>query len=309
VQVMARLAQQTGQRLPLATLFEHPTVEKLAAVLQSDSQLVTWNALVPIKTSGTKTPLYIAHGAGMNVLIYKSLSNNLDADQPVYGLQAKGLNGIDEPWDTVEDMAADYVAAITAANPAGPYALAGYSFGGIIAYEMARQLLAAGREVKFLGVFDTYAEQSDYYDPWLMKHYRRATYFLKNAGYKIWLMRQRPMEIIRLRLQTMRRTLVAKFTHITDEQYELLNGHPRRLGVVRELAQRNYRLTPQHVQVHVFRCAERLYYLQDAVHLGWQKVATGGVRVHDMPGNHFTMFSQPHDAACARVLQAALNEA
>ena len=307
VRVMARLAKETGQRLPLATLFEHPTVEKLAVALQPDSKLITWDALVPIKPNGTKTPLYIVHGAGMNVLIYRAMSQQMDADQPVYGLQAKGLNGIDEPSESIEAMAADYVAAITAANPHGPYALAGYSFGGIIAFEMARQLLAAGREVKFLGLFDTYAEQSDYYDPWLVKHVRRGVYFLKNVGYKMLLLGKRPKEIIRLRLQTMRRATVERLKYTKNEQYELMNGHSYRLGVVQELAQRNYRLVPQPVQVHLFRCSEHLYYQEDATYMGWQKFAQAGVQVHDMPGNHFNLFAPPHDEACARIVQAALD--
>jgi amino acid adenylation domain-containing protein len=307
VRVMARLAKKTGQRVPLATLFEHPTVEKLALALEPDSQLITWDVLVPIKPQGTKTPLYIVHGAGMNVLIYKAMSQQMDADQPVYGLQAKGLNGLDAPSESVEAMAADYVAAITAANPHGPYALAGYSFGGIIAFEMARQLLAAGREVKFLGLFDTYAEQSDYHDPWLRRHVRHSLYVLKNIAYKCWLLSKHPKEVLRLRLQSMRRATVGKLKYSKGEQYELINGHSYRLGVVQEVAQRNYRLVPQPLAVQLFRCAERLYYTSDATYMGWREFALGGVQVHDMPGNHFNLFAPPHDAACARIVQAALN--
>jgi thioesterase domain-containing protein len=204
-------------------------------------------------------------------------------------------------------MAADYVAAITAANPHGPYALAGYSFGGIIAFEMARQLLAAGREVKFLGLFDTYAEQSDYHDPWLLRHVRHSLYVLKNVVYKCWLLSKHPKEVLRLRLQSMRRATVEKLKYTKDEQYELINGHSYRLGQVQEVAQRNYRLAPQPVRVQLFRCVERLYYTSDATHLGWREFALGGVQPHDMPGNHFNLFAPPHDAACARIVQAALD--
>jgi amino acid adenylation domain-containing protein len=307
VRVMARLAQETGQRLPLATLFEHPTVEKLALALAPDSQLITWDVLVPIKPHGTKTPLYIVHGAGMNVLIYNAMSQQMAADQPVYGLQAKGLNGIDEPSGSVEAMAADYVAAIVAANPHGPYALAGYSFGGVIAFEMARQLLAAGREVRFLGLFDTNAEQSDHHEPWLRKHWRRSLYTLQNVAYKCWLLSQRPKAVLSLRLQSMRRATIGKLKHAKEEQYELINGHSYRLGQVQAEAQHNYRLVPQPLRVHLFRCTERLYYISDTAHMGWGEFALGGVQVHDMPGNHFNLFAPPHDAACAHVLQAALD--
>jgi len=307
VRVMARLQQETGRRLPLATLFERPTVEGLAVALQPDSQLITWDSLVPIKPQGTKTPLYIVHGAGMNVLIYKMMSHYMDAEQPVYGLQARGLNGIDEPADSIEEMAADYVAAITAANPHGPYALAGYSFGGVIAFEMARQLLAAGRPVTFVGRFDTYADQSDYYDPWLPKYWRRGVYALKNIGYKLLLLSKHPKAIIGLKLASWRRATLDRFKYSRAEQYELVNGHPPRMGAAQETAHRNYRLTPQPVAVHLFRCTEHTYYLQDPEYLGWRELAQGGVQIHEVPGNHFNLFASPHDAACARVLQAALD--
>ena len=88
-------------------------------------------------------PLYIVHGAGLNVLLFNALAMNMDDEQPVYGLQARGLNGIDEPLDVMEDIAANYISEIIAQNPTGPYALAGYSLGGTIAYEMARQWVDA----------------------------------------------------------------------------------------------------------------------------------------------------------------------
>jgi amino acid adenylation domain-containing protein len=307
VRVMARLQQETGLRLPLATLFEHPTVEGLAAALEPEGELITWDCLVPIKPTGSKTPLYIVHGAGMNVLIYKMMAHYMDAEQPVYGLQARGLNGLDAPAESIEEMAADYVAAITAANPQGPYALAGYSFGGIIAFEMARQLRAAGRPVTFVGLFDTYADQSDYYDPWLPKHWRRSVYFVQNMAYKLWLLCKHPRSIIGLKLAAWRRATLDRFKYTRAEQFEMMNGHSPRMGAAQEVAHRNYRLAPQPVAVHLFRCTEHAYYLQDAEYLGWREFAQGGVQIHEVPGNHFNLFAAPHDAACARVLQAALD--
>src|SRR3984885_4915904 len=139
VKVMTKIERLTGKRLPLASLFEKPTVERQARLLDLDGRSVTWDSLVPIKPRGNKMPLYIVHGAGLNVLLFNAVAMGLSPDQPVYGLQAKGLNGIDEPYNKIEDMAAHYISAITRQNPNGPYALAGFSFGGIIAFEMARQ--------------------------------------------------------------------------------------------------------------------------------------------------------------------------
>jgi amino acid adenylation domain-containing protein len=308
VQVMSRLAEATGQRLPLATLFEHPTVAKLAAVLQQDSPSAAWHSLVPIKPQGTRTPLYIVHGAGFNVLIFNALSKQMAPDQPVYGLQAKGLDGTEEPAASVEEMAAHYVAAITAANPSGPYALAGYSFGGIIAFEMARQLTAAGRQVVFLGMFDTYAERTTHYDPWLRKKWKQGMKRAYNLFYNLVALKNSPHEAIRLKVQSLRRATIERLRYSPAEQYERINGHSYQLGLVHAQAQHQYQLQPQAVVVHVFRSKERLYYMEDSTYLGWKEFATAGVKTYDLPGNHFHMFAPPHDIECARILQAALDQ-
>src|SRR5690606_37216807 len=108
-----------------------------------------WAPLVPIRTGGTRTPLFLAHAVGGNVLNYQHLAKKLPADQPVYGLQAIGLDGHTPPLQRVEDMARRYVAEIRQVQPQGPYRLAGGSMGGIIAFEMAQQLVAAGQQVAF----------------------------------------------------------------------------------------------------------------------------------------------------------------
>ncbi|RZK59633.1 MAG: non-ribosomal peptide synthetase, partial [Hymenobacter sp.] len=308
VQVMARLAQETGQRLPLATLFEHPTVEKLAALLDQDAKPAPWSSLVPIKPQGTKTPLYIVHGAGLNVLIFKAMSSKMAPDQPVYGLQAKGLDGVQEPCESVEDMAAHYIEAIVGANPTGPYALAGYSYGGIVAFEMARQLTAVGKQVTFLGLFDTYAEETEYSDPPLHRRIKKGAFLLKRLLYNLVVMKNHPREALRLKIQSIKRATIERLRHSPAEQYELVSGHSYKLGKANELAQRKFRLQPQHTTVHVFRCTERLYYLEDATHLGWTKFALGSVKTYDFPGNHFQMFAPPHDVECARILQMALDQ-
>ena len=141
-------------------------------------------------------PLYIVHGAGLNVLLFNALAMNMDEEQPVYGLQAKGLNGIDEPLDVMEDIAANYIAEILAQNPHGPYALAGYSLGGTIAYEMANQLMAMGKEVKVLAVFDTYAKQTDIYDPLAKRIFNRIWLFIMKLLYSFVLFFQDPKRTI-----------------------------------------------------------------------------------------------------------------
>ncbi|HEX4851336.1 MAG TPA: amino acid adenylation domain-containing protein, partial [Puia sp.] len=160
IKVMKKLEEKTGQRLPITALFEAPTVEKLSLMLHLDKKSISWKSLVPIKPNGSKPTLYIVHGSGLTVLIFSALAKGMDPDQPVFGLQARGLNG-EDPLDTIEDIAAYYISEILEQNPDGPFCLAGYSFGGVVAFEMAKQLAAMGKEIKMLAIFDTNADNSE----------------------------------------------------------------------------------------------------------------------------------------------------
>src|SRR5262249_20922863 len=106
-------------------------------------------------------PFFCIHPAGGTVFCYKELSNLLGPEQPFYGLQARGLNGEQAPATRVEDMAADYIDALRTVQPAGPYALGGWSIGGVVAFEMARQLEAQGQRVDRLALLDSDFPEKD----------------------------------------------------------------------------------------------------------------------------------------------------
>ncbi|MFI1719472.1 amino acid adenylation domain-containing protein, partial [Streptomyces litmocidini] len=154
VRLMARIARGTGRSLPLSTLFARPTIELLArAVREADGGEEGREALVPVRTGGSRTPLVFVHPVGGDVLCYAELAELLGDDQPFYALQLP-----DTELTSVEAMAAHYVAAVREALPEGPYRLGGWSMGGIIALEMAAQLTAAGAEVELLTVIDLMVE-------------------------------------------------------------------------------------------------------------------------------------------------------
>jgi thioesterase domain-containing protein len=111
---------------------------------------------VPIQTAGTRPPFFCVHAVGGNVLNYRLLSRHLGDRQPFYGLQARGLGGDEAPHATVEEMAAGYIHEMRQEQPRGPYALGGASSGGVVAFEMAQQLRAAGERVSALVMLDTY---------------------------------------------------------------------------------------------------------------------------------------------------------
>ena len=127
--LFAQIEKLTGKNLPLATLFQAPTIDGISALLRREGRGSSWSSLVAIKPTGDRSPFFCVHAAGGNVLGYRSLASRLDPDQPVYGLQARGLDGADVPLESVEEMAAQYVREVRALQPAGPYYLGGACFG------------------------------------------------------------------------------------------------------------------------------------------------------------------------------------
>jgi aspartate racemase len=157
VQLFAEIEKIVGTNLPLATLLQASTIEELARVLGKKEWSAPWSSLVAIQPGSSKPPLFCVHPIGGNVLEYLNLLPYLGKEQPVYGLQAQGLDGKQTPLNRVEDMASYYIKEIHTVQPEGPYFLAGFSFGGAVAFEMARQLHAQGQKVAWLALCDTHS--------------------------------------------------------------------------------------------------------------------------------------------------------
>ncbi len=173
VRLFASVKREFGVEFPISVLFEAPTIADIAARITAQTgetadagagstapktseaprfvHLVPLNGVRPARAA----PLFIVAGMFGNVLNLRHLALNFSDARAVYGLQARGLIGADAPHETMEEAAADYIAEIRQVQPDGPYLLAGFSGGGITAYEMARQLRAAGEEVAVLALLDT----------------------------------------------------------------------------------------------------------------------------------------------------------
>lgn len=307
VRVMTQIEKRTGNRLPLASLLEQPTVKKLAAYL--DKKYITWDCLVPLKTKGNKTPIFIVHGANHNVLLYKNLAENLDDDQPVYALQAKGLSGDVEAHDSVTDMAADYISEIQTVNPDGPYALGGFSFGGIIAFEMARQLKAEGKEVKIVALFDTYVyPHYNYTNPLAKKTvatlYNIAQLFFMGINmFSSAKNFNRRAALLKLKFEG----LYLRFKYGSEKQQQMQFNRSLQVDKKTALAFYNFDLIPQDIEVTLFRCTENIYFAHDTKNLGWGKIALGGIRKHMVPGNHSEIFLSPAVEGVSKTLQNLLD--
>jgi amino acid adenylation domain-containing protein len=155
--MVAQVEKETGQRLPLATLFRTPTVEHLAAVLRGQVSELPYSPLVGLRTTGSARPIFCPPAVGGLPYYYAGLARELGRDQPVYGLQARGLYGAAPPFESLDEMAEAYIAAIKTIQPEGPYYLAGYCLGGVVAYAMALQLRQTGDPVGLLAVIDSAA--------------------------------------------------------------------------------------------------------------------------------------------------------
>ena len=154
LRLAARMRAALGRPVPLALLVEHPTVAALAAALRGGAHAAP-RPLVLLQPAGARPPFFCVHAVGGTVTELAPLARLLAPDRPVYGLQARGLEGEAEPLRGVPALAAAYVQAMRAAQPAGPYHLGGWSFGGMVAYEMGRLLQAAGERVAVVALLDT----------------------------------------------------------------------------------------------------------------------------------------------------------
>ncbi|MGQ0809754.1 MAG: amino acid adenylation domain-containing protein [Nitrospiraceae bacterium] len=147
LQMFNAIGQSLGKRVPMSLLFQAPTIESLAEVLSHTGCVVRWNSLVAIQPGGAKPPFFVVPGVGGNVLVFARLSKLLGQEQPFYGLQSRGLDGREQPFTRVEEMAAHYVQEIRTVSPKGPYLIGGTCTGGVVAYEMAQQLSGQGERV------------------------------------------------------------------------------------------------------------------------------------------------------------------
>jgi thioesterase domain-containing protein len=276
--------------------------------------------LVPLRRSGSRPPLYLAHPLAGVVFPYIPISRALGDDQPVYGLQAAGIDGQEAADPTVEAMAARYVAGIRAVQPRGPYFLAGYSFGSYLAYEMALQLEAAGERVPLVALMDEVAPVEGN-RPGL----RTLASLAVGPEGRSFLQHLRDYlalgdrEALRPSLRQWRGLLerAALATLLPDDAQNLVMGRPAMRPLL-ELAKIHWRETlryaplPRKGGVVLFKSEHwsrqpRIEKARWTHTLGWDALALGGVEVVPVSGDHLGMIRDPHAIRLAAGLRAAMN--
>lgn len=304
--VVVRLVKEIEQRLgatpPLAAIFEGPTIERLALAL-ARTERRPFSPLVAIKPEGTQNPLFCIHPLGGNVICYADLARHLPAGRPVYGLQAPGMGEGEAPYGDFATMAAGYLAEIRAVQPKGPYYLAGYSFGGLVAHVMARQIAASGERVALLAMLDspnphTIADEVKYTD---------------SAGLLVSVFFALDLSLEQLRAMGDERTQLA-FVLEAAQRAALVppNGTLAEAERYFALCKINHRMpfpTERYDgRVVLLRGKEGALRLTEDPELGWGRLAAS-VEVIWVPGSHETMLSPPHAPAVAAALARVLQDA
>jgi acetoacetyl-CoA synthetase len=154
VSLFLEIEREMGRSLPITAIYDAPTLATMGALLEQPS-IRAFTPLILLK-SGVGKPIFIVHGLGGTVIELSQLGMLIRTQRPVYAIQAKGVDGSEEPFDSIASMADYYLDTIREIQFRGPYILAGYSFGGVVAFEMARRLSAEGEEIALLALLDSY---------------------------------------------------------------------------------------------------------------------------------------------------------
>lgn len=155
--LFTEIAQACGRELPPVMIYHAPTISALAAVLE-ESEAPRVPPLVQLKAGSAEPSVFITHGLGGSVMDFFQVVKHIQTPRAIYGVQQKGIDGAEEPSQSIEEMARYSLEAVKQLQPHGPYLLVGYSLGGLVTLEMARQLNAAGETVALLAMLDSYPE-------------------------------------------------------------------------------------------------------------------------------------------------------
>jgi len=315
VRLFADIEKAFGRSLPLATLFQAPTVEQLAAKLREEGWEAPWSSLVVIQGGKGRAPFLCVPGVGGNILGFYDLARQLGPDQPVYGLQAPGLDGKREPLTRIEDMASHYIKEIKAVLPEGPFLLGGASFGGSVAFEMARQLETEGHSVALVAMFDAFAPGGGNSSPWLSTMRRRLKRYGVRLAYhgKNLLLGSERSSYIRSKSRTLRRRIRSRIWQMIYSSYSGRSKPlPRVLQDVREagyLANKQYVAKPYGGKVTLFRAGLRSAADAGTQDMGWSRLARGGVEIREVPGDHVNMLLRPQVGLLAEQLRDCIGKA
>jgi thioesterase domain-containing protein len=293
----ARVVTQTskvlGKELPLATFFQAPTIEQLAALFRQQGWSASRSLLVPFQRRGSKPPFFCVLGG-------IALARYMAPDQPFYLFRAYGYDGVHAP-STVEDIASGYLKEIRSLQPQGPYYLGGHSFGGLVAFEMAQQLRRQGQEVALLALLDPTNPQhevpfgSSFIDKSSISASASRALLPRTARWEKWLrlsLRQRSFWIWQGTLEHLSRKLQFFLcqAYLSADRPIPLSLQPAYVTTLHQRAIRQYRAQPYPGQAFLVVTKERPAHF----HSTWARLVPQDLEVCEVSGTHMGMFDEEH---------------
>ncbi|MUG96484.1 amino acid adenylation domain-containing protein [Scytonema sp. UIC 10036] len=315
VRLMAQIHDKFEHNLPISTLFENPTLEKLAAIVSQPYREISNSHLVTINPSGDKTPFFCIHGAGGNISPYFNISRRLGKDYPFYALEDR-LEQDRPEIVSVEETAARYLQEIRKVQPNGPYLLGGHCYGGVLAFEMARQLHNQGNTVGLLVVIDailpeTIVEPTEDDDAKFLLRIAESIKTENDVDFSV------PFEELRDLPLTEQLNLInkkANFIFSDAEIQDFLSYY--KLFKLHVQAMRNYIPQVYPLPITIFRASEEIIHDFDNPEwsssdplLGWGKCSSQPIQTVDIPGDHFSILVEPHIQDLTKQLKSCIDNA
>jgi acyl-coenzyme A synthetase/AMP-(fatty) acid ligase/thioesterase domain-containing protein len=298
VELVTQIEAIVHRHVPVELLVENPTIEQQAEVLRSGDWSLQWPAVVPLQLHGDRPPIFLVPAAATDVTALIGFARGIGNEQPFYGLQPPGLDGLRPPPSSIEEQAAYFVAELRRTHPKGPYFLGGTSFGGVVAFEMAQQLTRMGEQVAFVGLLDTHAAQF----PRMRWRVPIRFWIFRLLGNTMYQSPERTVKDIALeiigiwqarltnRIRKLRRRPLTRMGSYFDSFDKAL------------LARRRYRISPYPGKITLFRYAERpspMLYHSDPL-MGWSAVGES-LEIVDVPGTHSNLTPDDFQSVCDRL--------
>ncbi|MBE8987319.1 amino acid adenylation domain-containing protein [Nostoc sp. LEGE 12450] len=321
VKLFWQIEKTFNKNLPLAILFQSGTVEAIAKIICQEENIArnlasvttleqsksSWSSLVEIQPNGSKLPFFCIHGLGGEVLCFRELALHLGSDQPFYALQPQGLDGKQPLHTRVEDMATHYIQEIQTLQPNGPYFLGGYSFGSVVAFEMARQLQEQGKEVGILVILDSCRPGYSWRASFLKRVLLHLNNIVQQGPFYLW---ERAVQWSYWRKQRLQN----RYKRYLEEVLDLpANDNHLKIMDANTQAVSEYIFSPYPGRAILLRTdddsrGEAIGTRYDP-QFGWGELVTGKLDIHYIPGSHDGLFNEPHVQVLAETLRNCLIQA
>jgi len=298
--LLAQIEKTFGKNLPLATLFQAPNIEELANILRQKGWSAPCKSLVVIQSGGSKRPLFFFHVFGEGLKFCRPLTRHLDPEQPIYGLAAGIMDEVS--LNKVEDGVAHYIKEMRSIQPEGPYLLAGIYCGGRVAYEVAQQLYVQGQKVALLALLDTLKDgEAIKIIPVKERALAHWNNFLRIGP--AYLLSKRRLEKAKDRLMSIYCEFYERMGLPSPQACQSFTYRKKK-----EEGNTEWLFAPKQVypeRVTLFRAIENIGFIDPD--LGWSELAPGGLEIHDVPGDTFSMLQEPYVQGLAEKLRHCID--